>query len=33
VLSDIKEMELAGMAKLYERNGDIDDWVEDHKSP
>jgi len=30
-LSDIKEMELAGMSTLYNRNDDIDDWLEDHR--
>jgi hypothetical protein len=29
-LSDIKEMELAGMPTLYDRTDEIDDWVEYH---
>lgn len=31
VLVDIKEMELAGMSTLYDRNDDIDDWLTDHQ--
>lgn len=30
-LSDIKEMELAGMSTVYDRNEDMDDWLVDHE--
>jgi hypothetical protein len=31
ILSDIKEMELAGMSTLYDRNEDIEEWLKEHR--